>query len=152
MQQEFSAISTQIQSDSASHYTTAQQHGLQYHDPSGSAHRSLLRQTSGGVSPRSVRGDASFGVVGAGGEGANADSLQERLRRLNDVHEESNAKRSKNAGQRISEYENALTPAVPRQALGFKVIKRADSRSDGVQLSDFPNGTLYMCHPFLGAI
>ncbi|KAI2637185.1 hypothetical protein GGS26DRAFT_547681 [Hypomontagnella submonticulosa] len=142
MQQEFSAISTQIQSDSASHYTTAQQHGLQYHDPSGSAHRSLLRQTSGGVSPRSVRGDASFGVVGAGGEGANADSLQERLRRLNDVHEESNAKRSKNAGQRISEYENALTPAVPRQALGFKVIKRADSRSDGVQLSDFPNEIL----------
>ncbi|KAM0282679.1 hypothetical protein ACHAQH_002876 [Verticillium albo-atrum] len=35
-----------------------------------------------------------------------------------------------------------MTPSTPRQALGFKVIKRADSRLDGVQLSDFPNEIL----------
>lgn len=43
-------------------------------------------------------------------------------------------------GHRISEYENALTPPTPKQALGFKVIKRSDTRFDGVQIEDFPNG------------
>jgi hypothetical protein len=43
-------------------------------------------------------------------------------------------------GQRISDHENALTPSTPRQALGFKVIKRVDGSSDGIQLTAFPNG------------
>ncbi|KAI1416706.1 hypothetical protein F5Y13DRAFT_185548 [Hypoxylon sp. FL1857] len=138
MQQELSEVSNQIQPDSTSQSLNPLQHGFQHHDPSGPAHRSLLQQSSGGVSPRSVRAECS---TGAGGEGINSDSLEERLRRLND-HEESEATRPHAPGQRISEYENALTPAVPRQALGFKVIKRADAQSDGVQLSDFPNEIL----------
>lgn len=49
------------------------------------------------------------------------------------------------AGQRISDYENAVIHASPRQtsrpALGFKVIN--GSRSTGVQLTDFPNGSFF---------
>ncbi|KXX83325.1 F-box/WD repeat-containing protein pof10 [Madurella mycetomatis] len=48
------------------------------------------------------------------------------------------------AGQRIADYENAATHALPRQnsrpALSFKVIN--SSPSDGVQLTDFPNEIL----------
>ncbi|KAI2473023.1 hypothetical protein F4781DRAFT_381535 [Annulohypoxylon bovei var. microspora] len=139
MQQELSEVSKHILLDSVPQSLQTVQHGLQHHDLSGSAPRSLPQQLSGGVSPRSERGDSA---VGDAEEGVNPDSFQERLRRLNDAHEEPDATRSKALSQRISEYENALTPAVPRQALGFKVIKRADTRSDGVQLSDFPNEIL----------
>ncbi|KAI0152471.1 hypothetical protein F4776DRAFT_601931 [Hypoxylon sp. NC0597] len=140
MQQELCEVSNQIQPDSTSQSSQSlQQYGFQHHDPSGPDHRSLLRQSSDGLSPRSVWADSS---TGDGGEGVNSDSLKERLGRLNNVHEKSEATRPHAPGQRISEYENALTPAVPRQALGFKVIKRADAQSDGVQLSDFPNEIL----------
>jgi len=47
------------------------------------------------------------------------------------------------AGQRIVDYENAVIVSSPRHdyrpPLGFKVIP--NSRSDGVQLLDFPNGS-----------
>ncbi len=48
------------------------------------------------------------------------------------------------AGQRISEYENAVAASSlprtdPRPPLGFKVSH--NSRSEGVQLVDFPNGS-----------
>ena len=70
-----------------------------------------------------------------------ADSLEHRLRGLN-VATPSGTGRSSLPGQRISEYENALAQSTPRKALGFKVVnRRADVPSDGVQLSDFPNGT-----------
>ncbi|KAI1377672.1 hypothetical protein F4677DRAFT_415152 [Hypoxylon crocopeplum] len=139
MQQELFEVSNQIQQNTSQSPKALQQHGLQHHEPSGPAHRSLLQQLSGSVSPHSARGGSG---VAANGEGVNADSLQDRLRRLNDISKDSIAVVPKTPGQRISEYENALTPAVPRQALGFKVIKRADVGSDGVQLVDFPNEIL----------
>lgn len=47
------------------------------------------------------------------------------------------------AGQRISEYENAMTPPTPKKALGFKVVKRPDALSDAaIRLEDFPNEIL----------
>ncbi|KAI0889041.1 uncharacterized protein GGS22DRAFT_152983 [Annulohypoxylon maeteangense] len=139
MQQELFEVSKHILPDSAPQPHQTVQHGLQHHGFNGSARRSLLQQLSDGMSPRSERGDSAIDD----GEGVvNLDTLHERLRRLNDVHEEPNATQTIAPGQRISEYENALTPAVPRQALGFKVIKRADTRSDGVQLSDMPNEIL----------
>ncbi|KAK0715035.1 hypothetical protein B0H67DRAFT_579834 [Lasiosphaeris hirsuta] len=50
------------------------------------------------------------------------------------------------AGQRISEYENAVIHQVPRlsprPALGFRVVERPGCPSDGVQLTDFPNEIL----------
>ncbi|KAI1095770.1 hypothetical protein F5B19DRAFT_438754 [Rostrohypoxylon terebratum] len=139
MQQELSEVSKHILPDSAPQSYQSLQHGLQHHGSSGSVRRSLLPQLSDGMSPRSERGG---NVVGDGEEGVNPGSLQERLRRLNIAHEKPNATKPMTLGQRISEYENALTPAAPRQALGFKVIKRADTRSDGVQLSDMPNEIL----------
>ncbi|KAI1470641.1 uncharacterized protein F4812DRAFT_418452 [Daldinia caldariorum] len=136
MQRGLSDISNQIQPDNTSQSSKPlRQHGFQHHDSSSEAYSSLLQQSSGGgVSPRSARGVA--------GEGVYPDSLEERLRRLNVARGEPNATRSAAPGQRISEYENALTPAIPKQPLGFKVIKRADAGSDGVQLLDFPNEIL----------
>ncbi|KAK4450045.1 F-box/WD repeat-containing protein pof10 [Podospora aff. communis PSN243] len=50
------------------------------------------------------------------------------------------------AGQRIRDYETAAASSAlrqsPRPALGFKVIKRPGTPSDGVQLTDFPNEIL----------
>ncbi|KAL7627665.1 hypothetical protein AAE478_001858 [Parahypoxylon ruwenzoriense] len=140
MQQELFEIPSQIQSDSISQSSqTLHQHGLQHRDPSGQAHLTLLQQSPGGVSPRSTPGNSS---TGADGKCINPDFLQERLCRLNDDREEPDATRPMAPGHRISEYENALTPVVPRQALGFKVVKRADTRADSVHLSDFPNEIL----------
>ncbi|KAI1102268.1 hypothetical protein F4804DRAFT_313508 [Jackrogersella minutella] len=137
MQQEHSAVSKNIQTDSTQSLNTLQQYGILHHDPNGPAQHSL-QHPSDVMSPRSARD----GSIADGEEGVNPKTLQERLRRLNGAHEEQNATPSKAPGQRISEYEKALTPAIPRQALGFKVIKRADMSSDGIQLSDFPNEIL----------
>ncbi|XXG98441.1 hypothetical protein Hte_004764 [Hypoxylon texense] len=94
------------------------------------------------MSPHSARDSSAS--AGTHGEGINPDSLQERLRRLNNANNEQNSTRIVTLGQRISEYESALTPAVPRQPLGFKVIKRAggDGQPGSVQLTDFPNEIL----------
>lgn len=43
-------------------------------------------------------------------------------------------------GERISAYENAITPTA-QQTMGFKVVKRSGSVSDGPTLTDCPNGT-----------
>ena len=107
MQQELSEVPKHILPDSAPQSHQSLQHGLQHHGSSGSARRSLLHQLPDGMSPRSERGG---NVISDGEEGVNPDFLQERLRRLNIAHAELNATKSMTLGQRISEYENALTP------------------------------------------
>lgn len=72
-------------------------------------------------------------------DAVDADQLDEKLRGLSLRGNTSATRRRPVAGQRVSEHENALTPPTPRQALGFKVIRRGDS-SNGAQLTDFPNG------------
>ncbi len=117
---------------------TSLQHGCLHHDPSGPALDSLQQQLHlGSLSPQSVRAGATSGSFT---DGVNPEFLEERLRRLN-VSVSSDIGRSSLPGQRISEYEKALAPSTPRKALGFKVVRRPDTPSDGVQLSDFPNGT-----------
>ncbi|UNI21952.1 hypothetical protein JDV02_007890 [Purpureocillium takamizusanense] len=74
-------------------------------------------------------------------DAVDADQLDERLRGLNLRDSRGNRHRPIAAGQRILDYENALTPPTPRQAMGFKVIKRSDSFSS-VKLIDFPNEIL----------
>lgn len=109
----------------------ASQHGLHYHDAN-----ELLRLHSEGHSSASNRsvpaesGDASTGF--------SANQLDEKLLGLSLSAQPKET--AQNPGQRISDYENALTPT-SRQALGFKVIKRSEPRTDGVQLEDFPNGS-----------
>ena len=118
---------------------TSLQHGCLLHDPRGSSRDSLRQgERFGSLSPQSVRDDAtdsSFVV-----EGVNGDSLEERLRGLNVSAAPSAVGRSALFGQRISDYENALASSTPRKVMGFKVVKRADTPSDGIQLYDFPNG------------
>lgn len=52
-------------------------------------------------------------------------------------------------GERIAAYENAATPNMP-QTVGFKVVKRPGSSSDGPLLSDCPNGPLSFSLLMLG--
>lgn len=119
------------------------QYGPQRYDASGSP-RGPRQQRERSMSPRSVSPSVSRSVsetelLGPLGQAVHPDFLEERLRRLS-VGDRSPSERPTLAGQRIAEYENALTPSVPRQALGFKVIKRADNETARVDLADFPNG------------
>lgn len=116
----------------------ASQYGFAQHDPNG-LHRVRSAGSSSGSSScsRSVRRD-SVDV-----DAVDVDKLDERLRRLN---HRAGGKGSNNSkarypvpGQRIVDYENALTPPTPKQALGFKVIKRP-GEAGGTLLTDIPNG------------
>jgi hypothetical protein len=86
---------------------------------------------------------ASPGPVFAADGAVNADRLDSRLRRLSSSSSAvADHPRPPVAGQRVSDYEKALISGYPspRQSLAFKVVRRHDSPSDGVQLTDFPNG------------
>ncbi|PNY28608.1 F-box/WD repeat-containing protein pof10 [Tolypocladium capitatum] len=115
------------------------QDGRLHHEPSG-LHRVRSADSGGSrsASPRSVS-DGRRDSLG----GVDADRLHEELRGLSlrGSSGSSGSRRRPAAGQRIFDYENALTPPTPRQAMGFKVIKRPGS-SDGVQLTGFPNEIL----------
>lgn len=78
-------------------------------------------------------------------EGVNATQLDARLSLLSGhhglPHDGSPESPASAAGQRVSEYERAMTPITPRKPLGFKVVKRTDASSNGMQLQDFPNGS-----------
>lgn len=111
-------------------------HGFLHHDAGLERVRSADSVGSAGsrsASPRSVSDGRRESL-----EGPDADQLDERLRGLSLGRRA--GRRQPAAGQRVSDYEKALTPPTPRQAMGFKVIKRTDSQFDGPQLEDFPNG------------
>ncbi|KAI1076825.1 hypothetical protein F5B20DRAFT_554756 [Whalleya microplaca] len=142
MQPELPETSKQTQQDSTTQSPKSSfHHGLRDHEPNGPAHHLPHQRSPLSMSPRSVAGGGRDPSAGDDEGGVNANSLEERLRGLN-VHDQQNAARPKPLGQRISEYESALTPSVPRRALGFQVIRRADSRPDSVHLADFPNEIL----------
>ena len=114
------------------------QYGSLHHDAGGSSSHpqphELPQHEPRSVSPSSVadtRRDSA--------EGVNADHLDEKLRGLSLGPRRK--PRAAAPGQRISDYENALTPPTPKQALGFKVVKRPGSHYDGPQIEDFPNGS-----------
>lgn len=133
MQHELTETSEQVSQTGNSPFSShSSQHGL-HHSRSGGLH-DLARVPSRGDSPRSV-------LVGESSDVVNPDQLGEQLRQLRDDSSspEGHA-RPLVPGQRVSEYERALTPSRPKQTLGFKVVKRQGSQSDGVQLTDFPNG------------
>lgn len=137
MQREPSESSEQLpQTNNISAPSSSSQHGLLHHEISR-IHRVRSADSSRGsrsASPRSVSDGRRESL-----DAVDADKLDEKLRGLS-LHTRSNAARRRPAaGQRVSDHENALTPPTPRQALGFKVIRRSDS-SDGPQLTDFPNG------------
>ncbi|KAI1153210.1 hypothetical protein F4825DRAFT_415954 [Nemania diffusa] len=113
------------------------QYGPQRYDAS-SPLRNLQQQRDGSMSPHSASEADSLSPLG---QGVHPDFLEDRLRRLS-ICDQSSTGRLPLAGRRITEYENALTPSIPRQALGFKVIKRTSSETAGVNLDDFPNEIL----------
>lgn len=132
MQQEFPANSEQVTHSDQPSSAHSTQHGLLHRDSSGLGQDRLDGSSSDSSrSASAVRRESINGV--------NADQLDEKLRGLSLGSPSLN--RVLMPGQRISDYENALTPPTPRQALGFKVIKRSDGRTDGMQLTDFPNGS-----------
>ncbi|PCD43672.1 hypothetical protein AU210_002762 [Fusarium oxysporum f. sp. radicis-cucumerinum] len=113
--------------------TSLSQHGPLHHDPRG------LRRVYSGDSSGAEPGSA-LALRRPSGHDVDADLLDEELRRLSLGHR--STVRPSAPGQRISEYENAMTPPTPKKALGFKVIKRSETPSDGVQLEEFPNEIL----------
>ncbi|KAJ3579816.1 hypothetical protein NPX13_g745 [Xylaria arbuscula] len=92
-------------------------------------------------SSQSVSDTSDSTPPSAFGDGGHADYLEEQLLRLN-LRDSSPSERPLLAGHRIAEYENALTPSIPRQALGFKVVKRAGNETARVNIDDFPNEIL----------
>ncbi|KND87872.1 F-box/WD repeat-containing protein pof10, partial [Tolypocladium ophioglossoides CBS 100239] len=112
------------------------QDGYLHREPSG-LHRVRSAGSAGSrsASPRSVSEGRRDSL-----DGVDADRLDEKLRGLS-LRGSSGSRRRPAAGQRVLDHENALTPPTPRQAMGFKVIKRSDS-SNGVQLTGFPNEIL----------
>lgn len=98
------------------------------------------------IRPADVRDSNGIEVVASGSTSGEADAdlpvgTEEQLRGLSlgDVNEP----RAKPSFQRISEYENALSPSPPRkhtEGPGFKVVKNKGDRLGGRQLADFPNG------------
>ncbi|KAG6004433.1 hypothetical protein E4U21_001101 [Claviceps maximensis] len=119
------------------------QHGLAIQHPDSSDNARVRSapaiHRSCSASPRSVTDQRRKSV-----DVVNVDQLEEKLRGLSfsDSARPAAESRRPAAGQRVSDYENALTPPVPRQAFGFKVIRRADPSSNGAQLADFPNEIL----------
>lgn len=70
------------------------------------------------------------------------EQLDKQLRRLSGHQDGESGRRSTPpiAGQRVFEYENALTPSQPKHSSGFKIANRTSSPSTGIQLMDLPNG------------
>ncbi|KAJ0354811.1 hypothetical protein KNSL1_001092 [Colletotrichum chrysophilum] len=128
---------TRNQQDNPSNPSSSSQHGFRHcQQPTGVDQ--LRRADSGGASPRSVPEGGRRDSLDA----ISAAQLDEKLRGLSfDSASFTSEAYPSIAGQRVIDYENALTPS-PRQPLGFKVIKRSDPRPDGVQLTDFPNEIL----------
>lgn len=94
----------------------------------------LSRSRSRSASPRS----ADVALSGA----VNASQLDARLRRLSG-HETRPAGRAGAAapGQRISEYERAMTPSTHSRSFAFRVVRSPGSSSASIHLTDFPNGS-----------
>ncbi|KAM3456035.1 hypothetical protein MY3296_001904 [Beauveria thailandica] len=113
-------------------------HGSLHHEPIG-----LYRVHSAASS--SSRSSSSRPRRDSVDDGIDADQLDEKLRglRLRSAKGSRHNKPFASApGQRIADYENALTPPTPKQALGFKVIKRSAGEPGGTHLTDIPNEIL----------
>ncbi|EFY86167.1 F-box and WD domain protein [Metarhizium acridum CQMa 102] len=140
MQRQPSESSEQIsQSNNTPAPSSSSQHGFFHHGSSD------IRQVRSASSSRDSHSASPHSVSDVGREprdAVDADKLDEKLRGLSlDGKSKTSRNRPITAGQRVSDYENALTPPTPRQALGFKVIRRSAS-SDGPQMTDFPNEIL----------
>lgn len=144
MQQELTETSYHVYSTGSSPSPAhTSQHGFPYPQPDNSSIGDPRLRSRGSSQSVSVTGTAAS-------DDFEFDELEERLRRLSHSSHRSTGKgRTAVAGQRIVEYENALTPSTPKQ-LGFKVIRRAQSPSEGVQLTDFPNGTFLSLEASIG--
>ncbi|KAJ4165057.1 hypothetical protein LMH87_006704 [Akanthomyces muscarius] len=119
--------------------SSSSQHGPIQHEPIGlyRVHSAASSSSRSSSSPSCRRDSADDGV--------DVDRLDEKLRglRLRSAKGSRHSKLLASApGQRIADYENALTPPTPRQALGFKVVKRSAGEPGGTLLTDIPNEIL----------
>ncbi len=117
--------------------SSSSHHGSLHHEPIGLYRvHSAASSSSRSSSARSPRRDSAD-------DGVDADQLDEKLRGLR-LRSAKGSRRNNilasAPGQRIADYENALTPPTPKQALGFKVVKRAAGEPGGTLLTDIPNG------------
>ncbi|TPX14385.1 uncharacterized protein E0L32_005581 [Thyridium curvatum] len=138
MQLEPSEHSTQLsQSGTLSIPSPTSQHGLQHHQQP--LHGAGSASGSRSATPTVVAVDPD-----ASPDATNSDGPQlAGLGGLNIDNEPGASQQAPAfAGQRIAEYERAMTPSTPKHPSGFTVTKRVGSPSEGVQLTDFPNEIL----------
>lgn len=102
-----------------------------FHPYSASSSNGCSQLRSRSLSPSSIAAGSDLAALGAG-----AHQLDKVSRRLSGQDG-----RATLPGERISAYENAVTPNM-QQTMGFKVIKRSGPPSDGPSLTDCPNGML----------
>ncbi|KHN98004.1 F-box and WD domain protein [Metarhizium album ARSEF 1941] len=140
MQREPSESSEQLhRSNNILNSSSSSQHGFPLQEP-GDFGQVRYTGPSGGSHDDSPNSASGLGRESR--DAVDADRLDERLRGLILCGKPSTTRhRPITAGQRVSDHENAFTPSTPRQALGFKVIRRSDS-SGGPQITDFPNEIL----------
>ncbi|KAI0177805.1 F-box domain-containing protein [Pestalotiopsis sp. NC0098] len=134
MQQEFSEASHRSQAiTTLDSQNTIIQHGFPQLEHAGSDHGQLQQHSRSSSPPSSVRRRSTEGNVDIDQLDDNLSALEMRDSPLD-------------PGRRITAYENALSSSAaasaPRQAMGFKVVKRANPSTDGPQLVDFPNEIL----------
>ncbi|KAF2965215.1 hypothetical protein GQX73_g8365 [Xylaria multiplex] len=140
MQLEFPKSTTQTHPRTTPQsFQSSDQYGPQRYDASGSIPSPQQQRDPRSMSSQSPIDANSLSSLD---QGVHPNFLEERLRRLSIRDQSPPTGRLALAGQRIVEYENALTPSAPRQALGFKVIKRAGNETARVNLDDFPNEIL----------
>lgn len=116
--------------------SSSSQHGNVYQEPIALYRVHSAASSSSRSSSRSVRRASAD-------NGVDVNQLDQKLRglRLRNTKGTRQEKLLATApGQRIADYENALTPSSNRQALAFKVVKRAVGEPGGTLLTDIPNG------------
>lgn len=118
------------ESDPSADQNTNIQHGFLQDDRRGSA----------GSSTRSVAVNELGSRDSSDSEAVDPGRLDEKLR---DLKLGPRIDQLLAPGQRISDYENALTPPTPKQGSGFTVTKPSDLPSNGIQIEDFPNGLFH---------
>ncbi|KAG9232802.1 putative F-box/WD repeat-containing protein pof10 [Amylocarpus encephaloides] len=118
-------------------------HAVNNAEPTPSSQHGILPADLLPADLRAPREGQCDGLARSSGESAGGAEVQDEFGRL-DLSKRTQD-RPKPSFQRISEYENALSPSPTRkdrEGPGFKVVKRKGQTLDGIQLDQFPNEVL----------
>lgn len=129
--------------------STPPQHQIDASEPTNASQHGILPDPLQSTDLRDSHDEARIestaeasGVDDSESSHGDEDTLPTEVRRLQ--LNEGTHKRPKASFQRISEYENALSPSPPRkdsEGPTFKVVKKKGNTLNGAEFEKFPNGT-----------